>query len=87
MNPTNGDILSFVSHPGYDNNLFAQGISSKDYNTLLKDKTKPLFNRALIGQYPPGSTIKPFFGIVALEDGIIDKSKVFMYRSIQIRKL
>ena len=77
MNPTNGDILSFVSHPGYDINLFAQGISSKDYNSLLKDKTKPLFNRALIGQYPPGSTIKPFFGIVALEDGIIDKSKVF----------
>ncbi len=77
MNPNNGDILSFVSHPGYDNNLFARGISSKDYNKLLKDKMNPLFNRALIGQYPPGSTIKPFFGIVALEDGIIDKSKVF----------
>ena len=76
MNPTNGDILSFVSHPGYDINLFAQEFH-QDYNSLLKDKTKPLFNRALIGQYPPGSTIKPFFGIVALEDGIIDKSKVF----------
>ena len=77
MDPHNGDILSFISHPGYDNNLFAQGISSKDYKKLLNDKTKPLFNRALIGQYPPGSTVKPFFGIVALEDGIIDKSKVF----------
>ena len=77
MNPHNGDILSFVSHPGYDINLFARGISSKDYKKLLQDKANPLFNRALIGQYPPGSTIKPFFGIVALEDGIIDKSKVF----------
>ena len=77
MDPHNGDILSFVSHPGYDNNLFAQGISSKDYKRLLNDKRKPLLNRALTGQYPPGSTVKPFFGIVALEDGIIDKSKVF----------
>jgi len=74
MNPYNGDILSFVSHPGYDINLFARGISSKDYKKLINDKAKPLFNRALIGQYPPGSTIKPFFGIVALEDNIIDKN-------------
>ena len=77
MNPHNGDILSFISHPGYDNNLFAKGISSKDYKKLLDDKSKPLFNRALLGQYPPGSTIKPFFGIVALEQGVIDKTKVF----------
>ena len=69
--------MSFVSHPGYDINLFARGISSKDYNKLLKDKAKPLFNRALVGQYPLGSTVKPFFGITALEEGIIDKSKVF----------
>ena len=77
MDPHNGDILSFVSHPGYDINLFARGISSKEYSKLLKDNAKPLLNRALVGQYPPGSTVKPFFGIVALEDGIIDKSKVF----------
>lgn len=77
MNPHNGDILSFVSHPGYDNNLFANGISSKDYKRLLADKSKPLFNRVLFGQYPPGSIIKPFFGIIALEEGVIDKTKVF----------
>ena len=77
MNPDNGDILSFVSHPGYDNNLFAQGITSKDYKMLLEDKAKPLFNRVLFGQYPPGSIIKPFFGIIALEEGVIDKTKVF----------
>ena len=67
MNPHNGDILSFVSHPGYDINLFARGISSKDYNKLLKDKANPLFNRALIGQYPPGSTIKPFLELLLLK--------------------
>ena len=77
MNPHNGDILSFISHPGYDNNLFAKGISSKDYQRLLSDKSKPLFNRVLMGQYPPGSIIKPFFGIVALEENIIDKKNVF----------
>ena len=77
MNPHNGDILSFVSHPGYNTNLFARGISSKDYKKLLNDKAKPLLNRALNGQYPPGSTVKPFFGLVALEEGIIDKSRVF----------
>ena len=77
MNPHNGDILSFVSHPGYNTNLFARGISSKDYKKLLNDKAKPLLNRALVGQYPPGSTVKPFFGLVALEEGIIDKSRVF----------
>ena len=75
MNPNNGDILAFVSHPGYDNNLFVNGISSKDYKKLLNDKARPLFNRALTGQYPPGSTLKPFFGLVAFEDSIIDKSK------------
>ena len=77
MDPHNGDILSFVSHPGYNNNLFAKGISTKDYERLLSDKSKPLFNRVLSGQYPPGSIIKPFFGIVALEEGVIDKTKVF----------
>ena len=77
MNPHNGDILSFISHPGYDNNLFAKGISSKDYQRLLSDKSKPLFNRVLMGQYPPGSIIKPFFGIVALEENVIDKTNVF----------
>ena len=77
MDPHNGDILTFVSHPGYNNNLFAKGISSKDYKRLLDDKSKPLYNRVLFGQYPPGSIIKPFFGIIALEEGVIDKTKVY----------
>ena len=64
----NGDILSFVSHPGYDINLFARGISPKDYKKLLQDKANPLFNRALIGQYP-GSTIKLFLELLLLKMG------------------
>ena len=52
-------------------------LKSKDYKKLLNDEAKPLLNRALVGQYPPGSTVKPFFGLVALEEGIIDKSRVF----------
>jgi penicillin-binding protein 2 len=77
MNPHNGDILSFISHPGYDNNLFAKEFHQRIIKNFLMISPKPLFNRLLLGQYPPGSTIKPFFGIVALEEGVIDKTKVF----------
>ena len=76
MDARNGDILSFVSFPGYDNNLFTTSISNKTYSNLLNDKRKPLINRVISGQYPPGSTLKPFVGIVALEEEIIDQSKL-----------
>ncbi len=70
MDPNNGDILTFVSSPGYDPNKFVNGIDSKSYNELLKSKEKPLINRVLRGTYPPGSTIKPFLGLVALDNGV-----------------
>ena len=54
---------------------FSDNGNLNDYKKLLNDKARPLFNRALTGQYPPGSTLKPFFGLVALEDSILDKSK------------
>ena len=57
MDARNGDILSFVSFPGYDNNLFTTSISSKTYSNLLNDRRKPLINRVISGQYPPGSTL------------------------------
>ena len=76
MDARNGDILSFVSFPGYDNNLFTSSISSKSYNSLLNNNRKPLINRVISGQYPPGSTLKPFVGIIALEEEIIDSSKL-----------
>ena len=76
MNPNNGDILAFVSFPGYDINLFTKSISTKQYSSLINDKRKPLINRVTAGQYPPGSTLKPFIGMIALEQEIIDENKL-----------
>jgi penicillin-binding protein 2 len=62
-----GDVLAFVSHPGFDPNPFVNGISNKAYRTLEDSPDRPMFNRALRGLYPPGSTIKPFVGLAGLE--------------------
>jgi penicillin-binding protein 2 len=70
MDPRNGDVLTFVSSPGYDPNKFVNGIDSKSYKALLSSKDKPLINRAIQGKYPPGSTIKPFLGLVGLDSGV-----------------
>jgi penicillin-binding protein 2 len=70
MDPRNGDVLTFVSSPGYDPNKFVNGIDRKSYKALLASKDKPLINRILQGKYPPGSTIKPFMGLVGLENGV-----------------
>lgn len=67
-----GGILSMVSAPSYDPNLFVSGISKKDYNQLLNSPDRPLFDRAIRGQYPPGSTIKPLFGLIGLHSETID---------------
>ena len=76
MNPNNGDIISFISAPGYDLNLFTKSISTENYNKLINDIRKPLINRAINGQYPPGSTLKPFVGLIALEENIINEKKL-----------
>ena len=70
MDPNNGDILAFVSMPTYDPNPFVNGIDYAAYAALKENDKEPLFNRALRGQYPPGSTIKPFMGLAGLERGI-----------------
>ena len=70
MDPRNGDVLAFVSSPGYDPNKFVNGIDSKSYNDLLASKDKPLINRSIQGKYPPGSTIKPFMGLIGLSQGV-----------------
>ena len=67
-----GGILSMVSAPSYDPNLFVSGISQKDYDQLLNSPDQPLFDRAIRGQYPPGSTIKPLFGLIGLHSETID---------------
>ena len=70
IDPRNGDVLAFVSQPSYDPNLFVNGIGQLAYSALRDDKYRPLFNRALIGQYPPGSTVKPIVALAGLHYGI-----------------
>jgi penicillin-binding protein 2 len=68
MDPQTGEVLAMVSIPGYDNNAFAQGISSTEYRRMLKDPDRPMLNLAIGEQYPPGSTYKLVTGSGALQD-------------------
>jgi penicillin-binding protein 2 len=70
-NCSNGEILAMVDYPSYDNNLFTGGISHTDYNALMTDERNPLFSRAIFGEYPSGSTIKPVMSAGALQENII----------------
>lgn len=70
MIPDTGEILALVSKPDYDPNPFVTGIDKKSYQALRTSRDKPLFNRALLGQYPPGSTIKPFIALAGLEHNL-----------------
>lgn len=72
VDPRNGEVLALVSLPSYDPNLFSTGISAAQYRALQEDIDQPLFNRALRGQYPPGSTIKPMLALAGLHYGVID---------------
>lgn len=69
LDPNNGEVLAFVSKPGYDNNLFVGGIDQENWSLLNNSIDRPLNNRALRGVYPPGSTFKPFMALAALELG------------------
>ena len=75
MEPATGAILTFASTPTYDPNPFVQGIDPDSYQRLLDDPDKPLINRSLNGQYAPGSTIKAFLGLAALEQDGFDPDK------------
>lgn len=78
INTKNGDILTMVSSPSYDPNVFVNGINSKNYQILSTSKDRPLYNRAVRGLYPPASTIKPFVALAGLENGMVDTSyKIF----------
>jgi penicillin-binding protein 2 len=72
LDPNNGDVLALVSLPGFDPTLFGQGITAAEYRTLAEDIDKPLFNRALRGTYPPGSTVKPAIALTALTYHVVD---------------
>jgi penicillin-binding protein 2 len=69
IDPNNGDILALVSTPSFDPNAFATGMSPSEYDALHGNEDQPLFNRAVLGTYPPGSTIKPMLSLAALEVG------------------
>jgi penicillin-binding protein 2 len=71
IDPLTGGILALVSTPGFDTNLFVNGISTVDYSALRDSLDVPMFNRAVQGQYPPGSTIKPMMGMAGLESGLV----------------
>lgn len=73
LDPRSGAVRAIVSLPGFDNNLFADGISSAEYQKLANDPSQPLFNRAVSGEYPPGSTIKPIMAAAALSEGVVDE--------------
>lgn len=75
MDPRNGEVLAMVSWPSFDPNLFLHGIRADTYSALLDDPGRPLFNRVLAGQYPPGSTLKPALGLGGLELGLIVPSR------------
>lgn len=75
IDPGSGDVLSLVSHPGFDPSNFARGLTRREYNDLTLNDDKPLLNRALRGAYPSGSTIKPLMALTALTYHVIDAER------------
>jgi penicillin-binding protein 2 len=76
LDPNNGDVIAFASTPSFDPNPFGRGLTTAEYSTLQNDIDRPLFNRALRGVYPPGSTIKPIIALAALEAQSVDPSAI-----------
>ena len=78
MDPRTGEVLAIVSYPHYDNQLFVDGISQRKYQEYTSEEAnKPLIDRALRGEYPAGSTIKPFLAAAALQEGKITPTKTY----------
>lgn len=77
LDPRNGEILAMASFPQYDLNAFYPSISAAEWRTLNSDEDRPLLNRAVTGQYPPGSTFKPLVAITALENRRVSPADSF----------
>lgn len=71
IEPRTGEILAFLSSPGYDPNLLVGRVRGKNFGLLMKDPVKPLLNRAMMGTYPPGSTFKMVNDLVGLQEGLL----------------
>ncbi|UJF18320.1 penicillin-binding protein 2 [Vibrio sp. SS-MA-C1-2] len=79
LNPQDNSVLAMVSSPSYNPNDFVSGISSKKYKALLNNPDRPLLNRATLGVYPPGSTVKPQIAIAALTEGVITPKTTYNF--------
>jgi penicillin-binding protein 2 len=77
IEPATGEILCIVTNPNYDPNLLVGRVRGKNYGELSADTLKPLFNRALMARYPPGSTFKLIQGLIGLQEGVIDPNTRF----------
>jgi penicillin-binding protein 2 len=78
LDVNSGAVLAMVSTPAFDPNVFARGIKADEWRNLIKDRLRPLSNRAIQGQYPPGSTFKIIMAIAGLEEGLIQpESRIF----------
>lgn len=85
LNPQNGEVLSLISLPSFNNNIFGKTGRNAEKSRLLNSSLKPLFNRAVSGAYHPGSTIKPLMALAALAEGVIDiKKQVYSAGYIEI---
>lgn len=85
QDPRDGSVLGMVSFPAYDNNMFSGGgLSQAEYDALFQNTQRPLFNRVIGGRYNPGSTIKPFIGMAALQEGIVTSGQVVTQDCISI---
>lgn len=72
IEPSSGEILAFLSSPTYDPNLLVGRVRGKNFSELSKDPVKPLLNRAMMGQYPPGSTFKMVNDLVGMQEGVLN---------------
>lgn len=77
MDPDTGHILAMASNPAFDPNAFVSGMSHKEWNELISSPFRPMENKALKGQYPPGSTYKIVSAIAGLEEGVVDENTTF----------
>jgi penicillin-binding protein 2 len=84
LNPKTGQVLALLSLPGFDTNLFSHGITQADYQLLLNDPKKPFLNRAISGQYPPGSTVKPMVAAAALAEGIVNEDTIINDKGVLV---
>src|SRR6185369_3394815 len=75
IDPRNGEVLALLSFPTFDNGIMSNSGHGDEKRAILGAAAKPLFNRAVSGQYSPGSTIKPLVGIAALKEGVIDPAR------------